>query len=166
MLNNLQLRQKLILPSLTAIGHYSPEAEELLVATMSHESKGGTYIAQEHGPALGIYQMEPFTYDSLWNSYIIQYPILLAKIQAACSYVSRPNSSHLLWDMRLATIMARVFYLQIRESLPHKDDIEGIWNIYKTYYNTAKGSAKKDDFIANYNLFIGKGVSDEKRKKG
>lgn len=165
MLNNLQFRNCIVRPALEEIKHYSPDAEELLVATMAHESKGGIFVAQQGGPALGIYQMEPFTYDSLWNSYIIQFPELLARILGACRYTARPTADHLMWNMRLSTIMTRVFYLQVKEALPNKNDIEGIWHIYKTYYNTSKGSATKEDFIANYNRFIGKENSDEKRKK-
>ena len=62
MIDNKQLRELIIGPSLDALQMYSKEAEEILVFTCASESLGGTYLKQVKGPALGIYQMEPATY--------------------------------------------------------------------------------------------------------
>ena len=70
MLNIKQLREFIIKPALYDLVMYSPEAEELLVFTCAVESKGCSYIKQIEGPALGIYQMEPATYNDLWQNYI------------------------------------------------------------------------------------------------
>jgi len=126
---------------------------------MAHESKGGTYVAQLHGDAksaVGIFQMEPFTYDSLWNHYLSNHADLAAKILNSLRYVQKPPSEHCIFNIKLATIMARVFYLQLRDELPMPGDLDGIWNLYKTYYNSSKGAATKDEFIADYFHFIGK----------
>lgn len=165
MLNNLQFREKVLRPALENIQLYSKDIEELLVATMAHESKGGTYVAQVGGDArsaLGIYQMEPFTYDSLWGHYLSSDAQLAARILNSMRYLQKPPSDHLVYNLRLATIMARVFYLQLKDKIPDRDDLEGIWHLYKTYYNSSKGSATKDEFMADYFHFIGKENSSEK----
>ena len=156
MFDNMQFRLILLRPSLVAINLYSEDAEELLIATMANETLGGTFLSQVNGPALGVYQMEPQTYDDLWRHFIANDVPLMKNILNACQYIQIPPSQHLLWNLRLATIMARVYYLRARTPLPSKDDLDAIWKYYKDYWNTSKGSAVQDVFIKSYNRFIGK----------
>ena len=69
MIDNKQLRECIIKPTLDSLQMYSQAAEELLVFTCACESLGGTYLKQVKGPALGIYQMEPATYQDIWENY-------------------------------------------------------------------------------------------------
>ncbi len=144
---------------------YSEDAEELIVATLSQESLGGCYVRQVKGPALGVYQMEPATYDSLWAHYISQDDQLARRILNSCQYLQRPTSEHLVWNLKLATMMTRIFYRQIHEALPAKGDIEGIWNYYKRFYNTVKGAATRDQFMANYAKFTGIDLKVKSKKE-
>lgn len=159
MLSNDQFRTSIIRPVLAKLNLYSRDAEELLVATMAHESQGGTYLVQASGPALGVYQMEPYTHDSIWNHNLSSNPELARAILNGCRFLQKPEASELVWNLQYATMMARIYYRQVRDPLPAFDDIDGIWNYYKEYWNTTSGSAKKDDFLANYNRFIGKQAS-------
>jgi hypothetical protein len=150
------------------VGLYTKDVEELLVATMAHESKGGTYVGQVGGDsrsALGIFQMEPFTYDNLWGHYLSNNAALSASILNSMRYLQKPPSEHLIFNNRLSIVMARVFYLQLRDAIPERDDLDGIWSIYKTYYNSSKGAATKDEFVADYFRFIGKENPNEKVRK-
>ena len=65
-----QLRELIITPALSKLQLYSKDAEELLIFTCAVESDGGTYLKQIKGPALGIYQMEPRTYNDIWQNYM------------------------------------------------------------------------------------------------
>ena len=156
MFNNLQFRKCILQPALDALALYSEEAEELLVATMAQESLGGTYLCQDNGPAFGIYQMEPRTHDDLWNTILVRDQNVRWKIMKTLNTASNPAASRMVWDLYYATFMARVFFLRITEPLPPHNDIELIWQYYKSFWNTNLGSAQKDAFIKNYNVFIGK----------
>lgn len=154
-----QFRTLVIQPALKAINFYTPEAEELLVATCAQESKGGTYVQQMgDGPARGCYQMEIATHDSLWKHYLFPRVDLSMTLMRSCNFRTQPNADELSSNLKYASQMARIFYLQFNEKLPIADDIEGIWAYYKKYWNTEKGAAQHDDFIKNYNVFIGKKV--------
>ena len=65
MLNIAQFRDLIVKSTLNDLLLYSEDAEELLVFTCAVESLGGTYLQQVKGPALGIYQMEPVTYNDI-----------------------------------------------------------------------------------------------------
>jgi hypothetical protein len=165
MLDNVQFRTKILQPALQDIDCYSKDAEELLVAIMAHESKGGSYVAQIDGDAnsaIGVYQMEPFTYDTLWNTYLSNDAPLAARILNSLRYLQRPPSEHLVFNLKLSTIMTRVFFLRLPDVLPEKEDLDGIWSLYKKYYNSSKGSATKEEFVADYFRFIGKEQASEK----
>lgn len=155
MFNHRHIREALIRPALNDLIMYSEAAEELIIATLAQETLGGCYVKQIRGPALGIYQMEPATYDSLWAHYISQDLTLAARILNSCQYLQRPPCEHLIWNLKLATMMTRIHYRQIREALPKKDDVEGLWRYYKQYYNSNLGSATREQFMRNYDQMMG-----------
>lgn len=149
-----QFRSLIIEPVLSKLQCYSKNAEELLVFTCAAESDGGRYLTQVQGPALGIYQMEPATYTDLWTNFIRarnQMATLLA-IHMGCNRI--PEIERLIYDLHFATAMARLHYLRCPGKLPEPKDIDGIWDYYKTHYNTPKGKAKKEDCLKRYEEFI------------
>lgn len=154
MLDCSQFRSFIIEPVLSQLRVYSKNAEEILVFTCAAESLGGTYLHQVKGNALGIYQMEPATYTDIWVNYIhsrSQLATLMA-MHFNCNRIPEPE--RLIYDLNFATVMARIHYLRVTENIPDPQDVEGLWNYYKKYYNTEKGKAKKDDAIKKYEKFI------------
>ena len=156
MIDQNQFRKYLIQAPLNEVGIYSRDAEELLIATAAQESVLGTYLHQESGPACGIYQMEPNTHDSLWNHFLItthntgqEITTLGYHILKTCNYTLRPDASFMTHNLWYASLMARVFYMDIEDPLPHHDDYESIWTYYKTYWNTKFGKATRAEFFAN-----------------
>ena len=153
MINAAQLRELIIKPALIDLVMYSEDAEELLMFTCAVESDGGHYLKQIKGPALGIYQMEPETYNDLWQNYIKERNsvslILLSNFDAS----RMPSEDRLIYDLRFATAMARLHYARFPEKLPLKNDVIGLWEYYKKYYNTASGKAQHDLAIAKYVKF-------------
>lgn len=153
MLNINQFRE-LIKSTLNDLLLYSKEAEELLVFTCAVESLGGTYLYQVNGPALGIYQMEPTTYNDIWINFI-SYKNQLGHILYNYFEINRmPEEVRLIYDLRFSTAMCRVFYLRIQEPLPVATDIEAIWLYYKKHYNTFKGKSHKEESIKKYHDFV------------
>jgi len=154
MINNTQFRALIVRPGLSMIGKYCPKAEELLVATMAHESLGGTYLAQVSGPAMGIYEMEEPTYDDCWANVISRQPAIKSMISSFVGTSFKPNPVRMIWDLQYATIMARMEYSRFDEPLPEANDIHAIYAYYKKYWNSSKGAANGEDFIQHYQTFI------------
>lgn len=154
MLNAYQLKSLVIEPALYDLVMWSEAAEELLLFTCANESDGGSFIHQIGGPALGIYQMEPTTYNDIWQNYIRGKIDLYLKLLHSFNAPTMPSEERLIWDLRFATAMARIHYARVDKPLPAASDIDGIWNYYKTYYNTNLGKADYHDAIEKYNLFI------------
>ena len=151
-INSKQLREEIIRPALITLGLYSESAENLLFGTCAHESHLGTYIKQVKGPALGIYQMEPRTYDDIWNNYLTG-RTMRDQILSACLYDIKPPAEHLAFNMRLATIMCRLHYLRKPGALPAANDLEGLANYWKEHYNTRLGKGTPAQFIEDYKRF-------------
>lgn len=163
MFNSNQLRKAIILPSLSKIGLYSLNGEELLVATAANESTGGTFLVQVdkrgglfYGGGLGIYQMEKITHDSIWDAKLQRDGKLTAlgqNILDACGFSKIPTATEMVSNLAYATMLARAFYTRFAEPLPPANDINAIWQEYKKRWNTEKGAATYDLFVANYKKF-------------
>lgn len=155
MLDINQFRKLIIVPALTKLDMYSKNAEELLVFTCATESKGGTYIKQIHGPALGVFQMEPATYNDIWERFIKRQSGLMTKIALRFMISAVPDAERMIYDMQFAAMMARVFYRRFKEPIPNATDTNAIWEYYKKYWNTELGAATKKESIDAYKKFAG-----------
>ena len=150
MIKSSHLRQFIIKPALEAINSYSLDAEELLMFTCAAESLGGFLLHQINGPALGIFQMEPATYHDIWRNFINLKPRLSTMFATNLNLSTIPKEEELIYNLKLAAVMARTHYLRVKEPLPKHDDIEAIWNYYKKYYNTNLGKAKREEAVEKY----------------
>ena len=155
MLNITQFRELIVKSSLLDLHMYSVDAEELMVFTCAVESLGGTYLKQVSGPALGIYQMEPVTYNDIWQNYILFQNDLKLKLLHSFDASRMPSEERLIYDLRFATAMARIHYARVKEPLPKAHDIDGMWQYYKKYYNTALGKADYQAAVSAYQKFKG-----------
>lgn len=160
---------------LKGIDLYSPLAVQLLMKTAAQESGLGYYIKQlGSGPALGILQMEPNTFNSHIQWLESKHPVLFEKIlkisgigvsvinliknksnldkkyaeQIPSSMAGFVHSSMLIYNMNLAIAMARVHYYRMDPNPIPKTHTEQ-WESYKTYYNTKYGAATKEEFDRN-----------------
>jgi hypothetical protein len=146
---NANLLRGTIQTVLTPFGLYSPEAEELLMATAAQESLLGKYREQVGGPALGIFQMEPATFHDIIVNYLSYHPTLDASILALGG-----QAQDMINNDALAIAMARVQYLRAPEKLPAATDLAGIWSLYKKRWNTPLGAAKQIDFYRHYHELV------------
>ncbi|MXV44301.1 hypothetical protein GS501_04475 [Saccharibacter sp. 17.LH.SD] len=142
-----QLKAEIVRPTLKAIGLWSLAAENLLTGTALVES-GGVYLRQlGSGPALGLWQMEPFTHDDCWQNFL-KFPAhhsLADAILAMQSHDQTP-SGQLVSNLRYACAMARVKYLRAPAPLPSAQDAIDLSSYHKRWYNTQGGAA---DEVAN-----------------
>ena len=148
-----QLKNLVIIPTLKILNLYSEADVNLLLGTCAQESQMGTFLHQITGPALGIYQMEPFTHNDLWATFLNnpKHHFLATTIM---NKISCQEEDALVYNLRYATAMTRVFYLRVPEAIPPANDINKLATYWKKYYNTEKGSGRVEEFIANYHKFV------------
>ena len=142
---------KLIKETLIELKLYTPEALQLVLGTIAQESALGKYIEQIKGPAKGICQMEPATYDDIWDNYLFYKPSLSDAILKLC--VTGDEAEEMTWNLKLSIAMCRVYYLRDKEPIPH--DLVGQAAYWKRVYNTSKGRGTIEQYINNYHKYIG-----------
>lgn len=140
-----QLITRVIEPTLKQLGLYSQDAVNLLVMIAAHESVKGTYIAQLVGPARGIYQMEGDTHDHILDWLKAKKPELYKQI---LSLVVDSKADTMMYDLRYATAMARVFFLRFPEAIPTGTDAMAAYA--KKRWNTSAGKATPEDYKQAY----------------
>jgi hypothetical protein len=145
--------RSLIRTTLQPIELYSVNAEELLVATCAQESALGTYRQQIDGPALGIFQMEPATWDDAWRNYLLYHPALYTWMDSLRKLPVLAEREMITNDA-LAIGMARIQYYRAAEPLPPATDLWGLWSLYKKRWNTPMGAATWGQFKANYAKYV------------
>lgn len=140
---------------LSPVTLWTPEAAELLLATCAQESLLGQYRHQVHGPALGIFQMEPATHDDCWANFIAYRPELQA-------WLGRLSPSHTAQDLvdndPYAIAMARVRYERAHGALPDATDLGAMFAYYKRNYN-GPGAATEAEFRRHYADLITDGTA-------
>lgn len=146
-----QFDKSVLVPALSLIGLCSPAAHALMLGTGILESNFD-YIKQiGGGPALGVFQMEPATYNDI-ERYLKRYDnaTLRESCLSACLYTAWPNSDALMYNLRWSAIMARIKYFMIPDKLPLSCDASALALYYKKYYNTAKGDAQIEKCIDTF----------------
>ena len=151
-MNITQLRTLVIQPVLKELGIYSQSAENLLVGTCIAESNGGQYIKQISGPALGIYQCEPATLIDIIENYLHFNKGLFAKLNKFYNPF-RNIEQNLISNLEYQTAICRIHYRRIKEKLPHANDVKGLAEYWKKYYNTEKGKGSVTVFIEKYKIY-------------
>lgn len=144
-------------PTLIAIGLHSPQAEELMIGTCAHESKGMTYLKQIEGPAIGPWQMEQATHDDIWKRYLPNQHIKCSLMVNFCQIRTQPSADIMIYHLTYACAMARLAYARHEEPIPKT--LEQQAEYYKIFWNTKLGKANVQEYIDNYNFFTKKNTS-------
>jgi len=156
-INPKQIRNIVIKPLLEDLEQfsqvrYSDFSENLLIATAAQETHCGEFLSQENGPARGIYQMEPATAVELVHNFIMpKYPRWQQIFEKNSVFVLQTITAadQLCWNLRFATLMARLFYFRVPDPLPIETTMETLWAYYKPHWNTSLGKATFEEFEAN-----------------
>lgn len=146
-LNVGQFRELVIRPTLQQIGLHSDAAELLVLGTGIVESNL-TFLHQNGGPALGIFQMEPATHD--WLSGELGTRPSWAKLKVAFNLIETGQAplDQLVTNLAYATAMCRLRYYIVPTPLPAADDLDGLGEYWKHWFNTDKGSGVAGVFTA------------------
>jgi hypothetical protein len=144
-----------IIPALTITGTDDPRARKLLLGTGAQES-GLRSIVQDHGPAIGPFQMEPVTHDDIWKNFLADKPVLVASISRLVAPADRGKGAILMLAYpQYAAAMCRMHYLRVPSPLPSADDLPGQAAYWKQHYNTPQGAGTVEEYIANYQRIVG-----------
>lgn len=148
------LKDYIISPTLNMLRMKSDVSVELLCGTCAVESNMGDYIYQlGNGPAIGIYQMEPATYESIIKDFL-HYRKPLYDLVLKASFINEfPDPRAMAVNHFLATAMCRIRYYWVPEALPANSDIEALATYWKKHYNTEAGKGTTDKFIEKYNKY-------------
>lgn len=149
-MNKDQLKS-LIEKVLIGIGFYSADAVNLILGTIAQESGFGKYIRQIKGPAVGITQIEPLTFEDHIENFLKYNSDLTQKIKWTCG-IDKFKVTYLEWNLALSIAMCRVHYLRVSEKLPN--NLEGYAKYWKKYYNTYLGAGTEQEFINNYKKYV------------
>lgn len=146
------LRVYVVAPVLRHLGCDSLAMQNLILGTAAQESHLGDYLVQlGAGPARGIYQCEPATHDDIHANFLKYKSQLRARVLA---YMTMQFSAvdQLVWNLGYATAICACHYLRYepKNPIPAHDDIEGLGQYYKKFYNTPKGKATVAQFVENY----------------
>jgi hypothetical protein len=156
MIDPIQLKEYIIIPVLTKLDMYSEAAVNLLLGTAAVESDMGQFLRQIHGPALGIYQMEPSTHLDIWQNYLQFREEMLAKTRKFL--IMDLGEDNLIGNLFYATAMARIHYYRSPMKLPAAHDMEGLAKMWRLVYNTNKGAHSYKEaterFILKYNKYV------------
>lgn len=159
MINYNQFREHIVIPVLKYLEPeipFSEEAVDLLMMTCAHESKGGTFLKQINGPALGVYQMEPDTHRDIWDNFLGFRSGLNHKCFRLINDAGYGLAGQMVYDFQYATAMARVHYYRVPLALPTKagytehEYLSQLASYAKTYYNTELGKAKSIDYYRDF----------------
>lgn len=135
-----QLREFVIRPALQRISAWTQAAENIVLGTAVHESRLRFLHQIGKGPAVGPWQMEPFTHDDIWANFLARRDELRIAILGLTSSISRPPATDMHGNLYYAAAMCRVFYLRLPDAMPEASDAPDMARLWKLRYNTPAGA--------------------------
>jgi hypothetical protein len=127
-------RNLYVIPALNRLGLYSVQAERLLMGTAAVESNFVNFVQFSGGPARGMFQMEPLTFNDMLNRVLANKKHAAIKAAAfAMSTNNPPTFVELTTNHLFAAAMARIKYYSIAAPIPI--DLDSQAQYWWTYYN-------------------------------
>ena len=145
-------RVEIVRPALILCGLWSESSENLMVGTALAESNLSVVTQFGNGKALSFMQIEPDTYNEILR--YLHRPdnkLLKERVLSACFMDVFPDAKCLVWNIRLAVLIARLVYWRKSEPLPPANDTKGMADYWKVHFNTKKGKGTVSHFIKSWN---------------
>ena len=152
------LLDHIITPTLRHLAIARPKADskaarQFMVAVAAQESNCGEYFKQlGNGPAEGVWQIEPVTQDDLYTNYLNGRSDLLELVTALLpqAVITNPAISCPMY----CCAMARLVVYRQPMAMPGFDDRDGMWEMYKKYFNSYLGKATKEEWDYNWEEYV------------
>ncbi len=153
-LNVKQFKDFIVRPTIVNLGIKDSDIHiNLILGTAAQESQFSYLHQKGPGPALGLFQCEPATYNDIVRTELKEDAKLRQRVLSTLLYDFIPPPEALIYNLRLAVIICRLHYLRCPGEIPNT--LQGQAEYYKKYYNTPIGAATVDQYIDNYRKFIG-----------
>lgn len=152
-IDSLQLLQEAVRPALAKMNEKLPNmtsgkaiaAEQIVMGTAAIESRLVWIRQHNHGPARGLWQMEPSTfYDLLLRCPERLRTAILRMSVADINDTVSPDE--MCWNLRFAASMCRLKYRDDPHPLPEIGDIASMERLHKRCYNSILGATQPGQF--------------------
>lgn len=144
-----QFRILVVRPALQHLNLWSQAAENLVLGTAVHESGLKSLHQMGGGPADGFFQIEPNTHDDLFKNTLPGIPDLKQKLLSmAAPWPS--YEAQLTTNLLYEAAVCRLLYYRAPSSLPAEDDIDGLADYWKQFYNTPQGAGDPAVWATEY----------------
>ena len=144
------IQKNIVIPTLTKLGLYSLSAEKLLLGTAAVESRFTFRRQFNGGPALGLFQMEPATFNWLMGGFLSSKKHSdLKKIVLLIAGRTNPIPSDLVINDAFAAAMARIRYYTVPAPIPSTLKEQGFY--WWQYYNGESANGlKPGDYLERW----------------
>ncbi len=151
-------RIDIIRPALKLVGLFSESAENLLLGTALAESGLNVVKQIGGGPALSFFQLEDETItDCIRYLNRQDKRRLKARILSACYLEIFPQNESVTWNLRYATLLARVKYWMQPSPLPSPNDAIAHGEYWKKFFNSEDGKGTVEHFVSQWGYYgVGK----------
>ena len=147
-LNPHDFRDRVVNPTLRTLDLWSPAAERLVFLTAIHESGLRSLLQRGGGPARGVYQIEPATMADVIERTQKKYPRLWSR--AELFLAPAPSlDDQLVTNLAWATVICRLKYYLVPESLPYAGDRSALAAYWGKWYQTESDPVKIAAFLSD-----------------
>lgn len=131
----------------------SEASARLLLGTAISESNLAALVQHGGGPALSMFQIEPATFDDIYERYLRARPRFLIAVQdlrlpALTAMEQLPGNPF------FACAIARMKFWMAPAPLPDADDIDALGRYWKRHYNTAGGAGTASHWAYLYRQHV------------
>lgn len=149
-----QLLDLVIRPACETLDLWSPAAGELLLGTACQESNLQYLHQLGAGPAVGLWQMEPATFDDHWSWLNRAKSVKLRMAREGLkSMMLVGDADEMIWNLLFAAGMARIHYYRRPEPLPPVGNVRAQADYYKQHWNTPLGKATVEQYLENWRRY-------------
>ena len=147
------LRDIVVVPTLTHLGLASPAAVALLLGTAVQESGCQAFRQMGGGPARGLWQIEPATHDDVTARVLTRYPHLHARLSEIVG-LWPTRTEQLATNLCYGAAICRLKYYLDPAPLPADGDLPGLAALWKRVYNTPLGKGTPEQWAKNFRAHV------------
>jgi hypothetical protein len=115
MFNIKQLKEFIIKPALYDLSIFDADIMDYLLGIVAYELAPGIHLKNDN--LYGIYQLSREAYNYLWQVYLPTKKMLTLSLIHQFDVIKMPSEDRLIYDLRFATAMQAIHYLNIQDSL-------------------------------------------------
>ena len=157
-----QFKQNIVIPVIDYLDYdqtitKAETAIALVLGTCLKESLLKYLVQRPNGPALGVGQMEPFTHDDIWKTFLPGQFVLRQRILKilgrSAGDEKPPQARELVFNLEYAVAMTRVRYIRAQPPLPANVPL-ALAQYWKQHYNTGEGKGDVQEALKHFTFAV------------